>query len=468
MAGRFAHARHRDRAVPPQVDLVQVGLEDLVLGVAGVQDHRQDRFDRLAPERALWGRVLWSQVEVLDELLRERGAALPGASLHVRDHGADAAADRDAGVPVEVAVFGHQDGVGQRARHLRQAHERAVLELIPEDRSQPLRFDGQRRNGRPGGVADRPDAPPREVHAHRVAAEEPPRIPEVAREDFHHAAVPAVMSGAGGSSLIALVEKAIQSRHELLGRAAVSLAQHEHVGINSRGQVPATPLEARDDQGSRIDDDPEPRDRNRREYRQDLHPVAMCPEVQRNPPEWRAPGGHVFLKPETAIRIPKSALIARRMPKRRKGKAHSGRKATGAENRPPAARRDLPAMLAALVLLAVLAGTGLFVDSGADASFDAPKRLTALVGAATAFLAAFGFSRWENPLSGAARPQRLIVFLSLGAGAWALLSALLSLRPALSLDATRAILLTALFLPLGASRVVGRSRPLLVSVFLAV
>ena len=83
MAGRFAHARHRDRAVPPQVDLVQVGLEDLVLGVAGVQDHRQDRFDRLAPERALWGRVLWSQVEVLDELLRERGAALPGASLHV-------------------------------------------------------------------------------------------------------------------------------------------------------------------------------------------------------------------------------------------------------------------------------------------------------------------------------------------------------------------------------------------------
>ena len=52
--------------------------------------------------------------------------------------------------------------------------------------------------------------------------------------------------------------------------------------------------------------------------------------------------------------------------------------------------------------------------------------------------------------------------------AWALLSALLSLRPALSLDATRAILLTALFLPLGASRVVGRSRTLLVSVFLAV
>ena len=157
------------------------------------------------------------------------------------------------------------------------------------------------------------------------------------------------------------------------------------------------------------------------------------------------------------------------MPKRRKGKAYPGRKAPGAENRPPAAApRDLPAVLAALVLLAVLAGTGLFVDSGADASFDAPKRLTALIGAAAAFLAAFGFSRWENPLAGAARPQRLIVFLSLGAGAWALLSALLSPRQALSLDVTRAIFLTALFLPLGASRVVGRSRTLLVSAFLAV
>lgn len=155
------------------------------------------------------------------------------------------------------------------------------------------------------------------------------------------------------------------------------------------------------------------------------------------------------------------------MPKKGRGRAYPGKR-TAARERPPAPERDLPALLAALALVAVLAGTGLFLDSGADASFDAPKRLAAIVGTAAAFLAAFGFSRWRNPLFGAGPGSRGIVFLSLGVCAWTVLAALVSPHRAVSLDAERVVLLTALLLPLGASRVIGRSRSLLLGAFLVV
>ena len=85
-----------------------------------------------------------------------------------------------------------------------------------------------------------------------------------------------------------------------------------------------------------------------------------------------------------------------------------------------------------------------------------------------AFLAAFGFSRWKNPLAGASGSARLAALLTLGATACALVAALSSPRRHLSLDATRALLLMLLLLPLGASRAVERRKTLLLWTFLAV
>ncbi len=141
VARRLADARDRDRPVLPEVDLVQVRLEDLVLRVAGVEDHGHDRLDRLAPQRPLR-----REIEVLDELLRQRRAALRRRRPSSFETTAPRLpADRDAGVPVEVPVLGHED---RRRSACCGASERrtsgAVLELLAEDRAEPLRLEDER------------------------------------------------------------------------------------------------------------------------------------------------------------------------------------------------------------------------------------------------------------------------------------------------------------------------------------
>ncbi len=140
----------------------------------------------------------------------------------------------------------------------------------------------------------------------------------------------------------------------------------------------------------------------------------------------------------------------------------------------PRAPRDPGAAIAAGSLLAVFVGAGLLVDSGADSSFDAPKRLITLLGVGVAALAAFGFSPWGNPFRHADAEQeattqrRLTLCFLLVSLAGALLAAFLSPRRPVSLDATRALFLYALFLPIGASRVVEKRRTLLLASFLAI
>ena len=136
------------------------------------------------------------------------------------------------------------------------------------------------------------------------------------------------------------------------------------------------------------------------------------------------------------------------------------------------APRDVGGGIAAGFLLLAIAAAGLFVDSGADASFDAPKRLATLLCAVAAALAAFGFSHWTNPFAGPStrRPTAsgAAAILFLAACGAALLAAFASPRRALALDATRALILYALFLALGASRVLEKRKTLLLAAFLAI
>ena len=161
------------------------------------------------------------------------------------------------------------------------------------------------------------------------------------------------------------------------------------------------------------------------------------------------------------------------MSKKRRG-ARGARKRTPASARRPATRRDPGAAIAAAALVAVFVGAGLLVDSGADSAFDAPKRLMTLLGVGAAALAAFGLSPWGNPFRRAHPDQavptarRATVLLLLASLAGALLAALLSPRRPVSLDATRALFLYALLLPIGASRVVEKKSTLLLVSFLLI
>lgn len=126
--------------------------------------------------------------------------------------------------------------------------------------------------------------------------------------------------------------------------------------------------------------------------------------------------------------------------------------------------------IASLFVAAAFAGAALAFDSGADASFDAPKRLVALAAIAAAAFAAFAFSRWENPFAGGRlsgwADRRIPPALAATACGIALVSALASPHRALALDSLRAAVVFALLLPLGASAAVGRRLPVLLAAFL--
>ncbi len=122
------HAVDRVGAVLAQVDLVQVGLEDLALRVAGLEPEGARDLGELAAQRALGG-----EVDVLRELLGDRAAALGDAALlRVLDQRADAADRVDADVRVEAAVLGVEHGVDHVRGHALEAHDLAVLAALGE------------------------------------------------------------------------------------------------------------------------------------------------------------------------------------------------------------------------------------------------------------------------------------------------------------------------------------------------
>src|SRR5262249_35840136 len=127
--------------------------------------------------------------------------------------------------------------------------------------------------------------------------------------------------------------------------------------------------------------------------------------------------------------------------------------------------------IAAVAIGFSIGGACLLVDPRAEAAFDAPKRLAALVGIVIAsvamlIVASFPFSlRWRerSPL------QRTILALVGLAMLGSVGAAITSPRQTISLDAARDLILFGLCLPLGASRAVeGNHRIRLLALFIVV
>ncbi len=122
--------------IEAEEDLVEVELEDAVLGIGLLDAEGEDRFLHLAVDRLVGG-----EQEVLGDLLGDgRGADRTAARAHVLDvdeDGAEEARHVDAGVLVEVLVFRRQEGglhpIGDRLDRQEEAalagifgHQRAV------------------------------------------------------------------------------------------------------------------------------------------------------------------------------------------------------------------------------------------------------------------------------------------------------------------------------------------------------
>src|SRR5215203_3397480 len=111
----------------PEVHGVQVGGEDLVFGVVAFVGERQSGLDEAPAEGGLEALVL-GHVEVLHELLRERGAALldvPGPEVGPRCAGESLWVKTP--VVVEAPVLDGDDGLGQVVAEAVEPHGLAAL-----------------------------------------------------------------------------------------------------------------------------------------------------------------------------------------------------------------------------------------------------------------------------------------------------------------------------------------------------
>ena len=111
------------------IGAVEVELQNLVLGQARFQPHRQEGFLDLAVERALV-----RQKQVLGELLRQRRAALhDAAGARIGDQRAHGAADIDAEMLVEAPVLGGEHRLDQIVGELVERHRVVVPDAARAD-----------------------------------------------------------------------------------------------------------------------------------------------------------------------------------------------------------------------------------------------------------------------------------------------------------------------------------------------
>ena len=104
----------------PEVDVVEIELEEIVFREACVEGDGQHAFDDLAAPGALVG-----EEALLDDLLRDGAAALrDAAGADVREQRAGDADRIDAEVAAEADVFRGEKRVGDMRRKLLEEHRR--------------------------------------------------------------------------------------------------------------------------------------------------------------------------------------------------------------------------------------------------------------------------------------------------------------------------------------------------------
>ena len=109
-----------------EIHLVAVDREDLFLGVALLDPHREDDLANLALDQLLLGQA--ELIEVARHLLRQRARALLAAPLgDVDGRRGEDAIDVQAEVLVEIGILGGDDGVAQQRIDVVVADDHAPL-----------------------------------------------------------------------------------------------------------------------------------------------------------------------------------------------------------------------------------------------------------------------------------------------------------------------------------------------------
>ncbi len=182
-AARRAHAADGERATLAEVDLVQVGLEDLLLRVAPFDEDGQPRLAQLARHRPLR-----RQQAVLDELLGDRAPALGHlAGAGIDPHRPREALEVEGPVLEEPVVLDGEHRVEQSLGRVGKLDRPIVFPRLIGTARQNLALERRLR------VL----AIPRHAHDALAAQLEPHARPLLAEEEVPHATRAAVLSGRG-------------------------------------------------------------------------------------------------------------------------------------------------------------------------------------------------------------------------------------------------------------------------------
>ena len=152
--------------------------------------------------------------------------------------------------------------------------------------------------------------------------------------------------------------------------------------------------------------------------------------------------------------------IVRRVASKRSAARHNPQPPRSAAATLPAKQPLSRAAIATAALGVAIAGSALLFDPRAESSFDAPKRLIAILAIAVAALAVLTTPDFAAPMQWRKRPRLQVIILGLAGCVLlgAILATFVSPRRAASFDALRVALLFAVLLPLGASRLLDRAR----------
>ena len=235
---REPEAVDRARAVLPEIDLVDVGVHDVRLLEATLENDGHHRFLGLAPQRA-------PAVEevALHQLLGQRAAALldlPGA--HVDEHRAQDRQRIDAVVAVELAVLDRLERRGQQRRDLVRGDDDPVLAVQREDAADQQRVEADDRNVRALRIGERGDRVAGEADPQRARGLRLVRVAKGPQVQVHAIAATAVRARPFGRRLRQVAEP-LELLDEPRGRQRLSDVELDRLRVDACRQRPAPSLE---------------------------------------------------------------------------------------------------------------------------------------------------------------------------------------------------------------------------------
>ncbi len=256
VARRGGDPVHADRPALPQVDVVQVGLEDLPLRMRALEGERDPRLAELAPQVALGG-----EEQVLHELLGQRAAAFHHPSRpKVGPGGAHDPLRVEAAVVEEAAVLDRQHRVDHRGRQAEEPHRIPVARAAGVGVREPDGLDDHRAKRPAGRIRHRRhEAGAVEAHVHDEGLGRGPGREALREGPEPEAPAPGLsreLSGPDVRSGDATIAGRAQVALELLRLGVEARLEHERTAVQARrrleGHSPEQRLAVGGDRGAGV------------------------------------------------------------------------------------------------------------------------------------------------------------------------------------------------------------------------